>query len=216
MRIHNDRILRLVSAVGDLDDSEVRHAVAELALQGMQPLEIQKSIDIGMKLVFEYYRSGEYFVSDLFYAGYIYNEVLRMDAMRVEPAGGKFPGKIVIGTLPGEIHDIGKNIVANTLRANGFEVIDVGIGPSAERFIEVVCESVPDTVAISTTLPGSLKQLERLIQSLRAKARDDLKILTGGNGSLAEKFRDVGADAYGKDEIAGLEYCLSVARSGDR
>lgn len=213
MRIHNDRILRLVSAVGDLDKAEVQQAVAELTAQGMQPLEIQKSIDIGMKLVFEYYRSGEYFVSDLFYAGYIYNAVLKMDAMRVEPADGKFPGKVVIGTMPGEIHDIGKNIVANTLRANGFEVIDVGIGATAERFIEVVCGNMPDTVAISSTLPDSLKQLERLIESFRTRAGVNLKILTGGNSSLAEKYREIGADAYGKDEIAGLEYCLSLNRS---
>ena len=197
---------KLVEAIVNLaSDEDVRFYVEESLDKGANPLEIIEALRRGLEIVGARYEKGEYFLMELILAGNLAKEVTAL----IQPllVGKEQPskGKVVIGTVQGDLHDIGKNIVAVMLRSAGFNVLDLGIDVPAEKFVEAVKKEKPDIVALSTLLSIGVPQVEEVIKTLeRAGLRSKVKVMIGGR-PITKSFSDeVGADAYRRDAIEAV------------
>ena len=159
-----------------------------------------------MEIVGKRFASSEYFIPDLVYSG----EILRSITEIVKPKmtqGSEIKrlGKIVFGTVAGDIHDIGKDIVVFMLDVNGFEVIDLGVDVPTEKFVEKIKETGAGIVGLSGFLTLAFDSMKQTIDSIKeAGLRDNVKIMIGG-GQIDEEVRKyTGADAYGRDAMAGV------------
>jgi len=196
----------LVTALGDLKEEEALKIVEEKLNAGEEPLKILEDVRSGMEIVGNRFASNEYFISDLLYAG----EILRSVTDKIKPKlatakEAKHLGKIVIGSVAGDIHDIGKNIVVFMLEVNGFEVHDLGVDIPPEKFVEKIKETGATIVGLSGFLALAFDSMKQTIQAIKdAGLRDKVKIMIGG-GQISEEIRKyTGADAYGKDAMAGV------------
>jgi 5-methyltetrahydrofolate--homocysteine methyltransferase len=118
---------------------------------------------------------------------------------------------VVLGTVKGDVHDIGKMVVAITLEANGFRVVDLGVDVGKERFLQAVREHSPDIVGMSALLSSTAPYMREVIAALEeAGLRPRVKVIVGGRPVTEEYAREIGADAYGRDSIEGLKRCLEL------
>jgi 5-methyltetrahydrofolate--homocysteine methyltransferase len=180
---------------------------------GVKPLDIINVLADGMKIVGDSYEKGVYFVADLIVASEIFKEVMNIlePLIMREKEGLKPIGRVVIGTVEGDIHDIGKNLVVTMLRANGFEVIDLGVDVSPQKFVDAVKQYKPDIVGMSALLTSTMINMKKVIEALeREGLRDKVKIIVGG-APLTEKFaKEIGADAYGENAVIAVEICKKL------
>jgi methanogenic corrinoid protein MtbC1 len=196
----------LTNALADLKENETLKIVKDRLAAGEQPLKILDDTKRAMEIVGERFAKGEYFIPDLIYSGEILKQVSEIIKPRLTQAmGAKKLGKVIVGTVAGDIHDIGKDIVVFMLDVNGFEVYDLGVDVPADKFVEKIKESGAPIVGLSGFLTlafDSMKQTIGVIQD--AGLRDKVKIMIGG-GQITEEIRKyTGADAYGKDAMAGV------------
>jgi 5-methyltetrahydrofolate--homocysteine methyltransferase len=164
----------------------------------------------GMEIVGERFSSGEYFIPDLVYSGEILREISDMvKPVLTKGAGVKRRGKVIIGTVSGDIHDIGKDIVVFMLDVNGFEVYDLGIDVPAQKFVDKVKEVDAKIIGLSGFLTLAFDSMKTTIAAIKeAYPQEDIKIMIGG-GQINEDIKKyTGADAYGKDAMAAV----SIAR----
>jgi 5-methyltetrahydrofolate--homocysteine methyltransferase len=178
---------------------------------GVKPLDIINSMADGMKVVGDMYERGDYFVADLIVASEIFKEVMNILEPLIMREKLKPIGRVVIGTVEGDIHDIGKNLVATMLRANGFEVIDLGVDVSPQKFVEAVKQYKPDIVGMSTLLTSAMVNMKKVIEALvKEGLRDKVKVIVGG-APLTEKFaKEIGADAYGENAVIAVDICRKL------
>ncbi|MBP1707069.1 MAG: binding domain/Pterin binding enzyme [Chloroflexi bacterium] len=197
----------LVNLLADLKEKESLKNVQDRLNAGEDPLAILKEAQRGMEVVGDRFASGEYFIPDLIYSG----EILKQISAMVKPQIGsgqtetKKLGKIVLGTVAGDIHDIGKDIVGFMLDINGFEVYDLGIDVPSEKFVAKVKETGAPIVALSGFLTLAYDSMKNTIEALaKAGLRDKVQIMIGG-GQITEEVRKyTGADAFGKDAMVGV------------
>ncbi len=198
----------LVDAISEMREDDAL-ALARAALDaGTPPLEILEDCRTAMTLVGSKFEAGEYFVPELILAG----EMLREISAEVKPrmadvatndvASG---GKVVLGTVQGDIHDIGKDIVYFMLDVNGFEVTDLGVDVPITTFVDKVREIEPDIVALSGFLTLSYDAMRDTVAALVAAGlRDRVKVMVGG-GAVDDRIRAyAGADAFGADAMAAV------------
>jgi len=178
---------------------------------GVKPLDIINSMADGMKVVGDMYERGDYFVADLIVASEIFKEVMDILEPLIMREKLKPIGRVVIGTVEGDIHDIGKNLVATMLRANGFEVIDLGVDVSPQKFVEAVKQYKPDIVGMSALLTSTMINMKKVIEALvKEGLRDKVKVIVGG-APLTEKFaKEIGADAYGENAVIAVDICRKL------
>ncbi|MGB9854314.1 MAG: cobalamin B12-binding domain-containing protein [Candidatus Bathyarchaeales archaeon] len=195
-----------VNVLADLKEQEAVKMVEERLNAGEDPFNILDDVRRAMEIVGNRFANNEYFISDLLYAG----EILRTISDIVKPklakaAEAKRLGKVIIGSVAGDIHDIGKNIVVFMLDANGFEVYDLGVDVSAERFVEKIKETGATIVGLSGFLTLAFDSMKQTVEAIKnAGLRDKVKIMIGG-GQITEEIRKyTGADAYGKDAMAAV------------
>ena len=196
----------LITALADLKEEEALKIVEEKLNAGEDPLKILEDVRLGMEIVGNRFAKNEYFISDLLYAG----EILRVVTEKVKPKlaiakEAKLLGKVIIGSVAGDIHDIGKNIVVFMLEVNGFEVHDLGVDVPPEKFVEKIKETGATIVGLSGFLALAFDAMKETIQAIKdAGLRDKVKVMIGG-GQITEEIRKyTGADAYGKDAMAGV------------
>lgn len=196
----------LVDAIAEMEDEEAVRLANEYIENGTSPLAILEACKSGMAIVGDRFEKGEYFVPELILAG----EMLRQVSEIVKPhlaAGGDTPklGKVLLGTVTGDIHDIGKDIVHFMLEVNGFEVHDLGVDVPIDSFVEAVKADQPDVVALSGFLTLSYDAMRDTVAALDAAGlRDTVKIMIGG-GTVDEQVRTfAGADAFGLDAMAAV------------
>jgi methanogenic corrinoid protein MtbC1 len=196
----------LAKALSDLQEEDALSAVKERMAKGEDPLKILEDARKGMEIVGKRFASSEYFVPDLIYSG----EILKAITEIVKPkmsqgADVKRLGKIVFGTVAGDIHDIGKDIVEFMLDVNGFEVIDLGVDVPADKFVEKIKESGAGIVGLSGFLTLAFDSMKNTIEAIKeAGLRDKVKIMIGG-GQISDEVRKyTGADGFGKDAMAGV------------
>jgi 5-methyltetrahydrofolate--homocysteine methyltransferase len=196
----------LVDAIAEMEDETAVRLANEMIEGGTSPIEILEACKAGMAIVGDRFEKGEYFVPELILAG----EMLRQISDIVKPhlsAEGDTPklGRVVLGTVNGDIHDIGKDIVHFMLEVNGFEVHDLGVDVPVDTFVDTVRNEQPDVVALSGFLTLSYDAMRDTVAALNAAGlRDTVKIMIGG-GTVDEQVRVfAGADAFGLDAMAAV------------
>lgn len=196
----------LVGLLSDLKEEEALKLARDRLDRGDSALAILNDAKKGMEIVGQRFEEGEYFIPDLVYSG----EILQGISDMVKPkligvAGAEKVGKFILGTVAGDIHDIGKNIVSFMLDINGFEVYDLGVDVPAERFIEKIKETEAPIVGLSGFLTLAFDSMKETIQAIKdAGVRDKVKIIIGG-GPVDEEIRDyTGADAFGVDAMEAV------------
>ena len=196
----------LVNALADLKEEEAIKIVKDRLNTNEDPLKILGDARKGMEIVGNRFADSEYFIPDLVYSG----EILKVVSELVKPrltkgAESKKLGKIVFGTVAGDIHDIGKDIVVFMLDVNGFEVYDLGVDVPAQKFIDKMKETGAPIVGLSGFLALAFDSMKETIEAIqKAGLRDKVKVMIGG-GQMSEEIKKyTGADAYGKDAMAGV------------
>jgi trimethylamine corrinoid protein len=196
----------LVSTLADLKEKEALKIVQDRLSAGDDPLGILGDARGAMETVGNRFASGEYFIPDLVYSGEILKEIIDMVKPKIAKAAEiKRLGKIVIGTVAGDIHDIGKDIVVFMLDINGFEVYDLGVDVASQKFIDKIKETKASVVGLSGFLTLSFDSMRETVEAIKAAGlRDKVKIMIGG-GQINDEIRDyTGSDAYGTDAMAAV------------
>ncbi|MCD6562719.1 MAG: corrinoid protein [Thermoproteales archaeon] len=191
------------------DFEETKELVKDALERGVDPVEIiEKSLRPAMEIVGEKFEQGEFFLSELVVAGDLFKEIMdELISPRLKKEEKEL-GTVVIGTVRGDLHDIGKNIVATMLRVAGFKVIDLGVDVSPEAFLEAVKKYKPDIVGMSALLTTTMIEMENVIKELeKAGVRKDVKIIVGGAAVTEDFAKKIGADAYGKDAVEAVAIC---------
>jgi methanogenic corrinoid protein MtbC1 len=175
---------------------------------GIHPVNVLNVLMNGMKEVDRRYARGQMDLSDLMWSSTHVKEALPIIETAIQHEGirPRYLGRVVFGTVRGDIHDIGKTMVSMLLRARGFEVIDLGVDVAAERFVEAVTHHMPDVLAMSALLTTTQSEMKNVIEALKdAGLRDRVRIMIGGASTSPRFAREVGADAWGADARAGVE-----------
>ena len=183
------------------DVERVRSLTEELLAKGITPSRIvEEGVVPGMDIVGQKYESGEYFLPELFMAGEAAKVVTAIIKPYLKKEGAKALGTVVIGTVFGDVHNVGKDLVASTLEGVGFKVTDLGVNVPAETFVEAAKKENADIVAMSALITTTMLNMKDVIKALNSGGiRSKVKVMVGG-APLDEKFaKEIGADAYGKD-----------------
>ncbi len=166
----------------------------------------------GMDVVGEKFQAGEYYIPNMLMAARAMQGALEILRPLLVETGAKPVGKVVIGTVKGDHHDIGKNLVRMMLEGKGFEVLDLGMDISPEKFVAAVDESV-DIVGLSCLLSTTAPFIRDTIEALaKAGLRDRVKVIIGGGVVTQEMADEFGADAYGQDSAVGAARALELMR----
>lgn len=197
------------NSIINLDIEKASNVCKELIESSKVPVdEIFKAIGRALDVVGQKYENGEYFLSELIMAGEVVKEVLKI----IEPIYKKDEQEtiatVVLATVRGDLHDIGKNIVAMLLQSSGFKVIDLGIDVAAEDIIKAVKENNADILGLSALLTTTIPEFGNVVEELKkAGLRDKVKVIVGGAAVNEEVAKKYGVDAWGKTAVDGLKIC---------
>jgi len=200
-----------VKAIVDLDESKVLELTRKRLEVGEDPLKILDDLTRAANIVGEKYEKGEFFIADLVMAGEILKEVSELVRPKLKELGKvREPiGKLVIGTVQGDIHDIGKNIVVTMAEAAGFEVVDLGVDVSPEKFVVAIKQHNPDIVGMSGLLTLAIESMKKTVDAIKAAGlRDKVKIIIGGGRVDQYACEYVGADAWTTSAAIGIRIML--------
>lgn len=211
----NDKkfLVKLKDCIVNFDINGIKQTVKEAIGAGIPVPKVIKGMGRGMSIVGSKYEKGEYFIAELIMAG----ETMKAGMEILEPylkdstKSGITAGKVIIGTVKGDIHDIGKNILSSLLTAAGFKVYDLGVDVPAKVFIKQAKKINPDIVAMSALLTVTMPEMKNVINSLeKTGLKNKTKIIVGG-APVSESFaKEIGADAYAKDAFKGVEICKKL------
>lgn len=204
---------KLADLIAALEEERVLQEVRGRLERGDEALSIIKELQEGMETVGEKFKAKEYFLSELVLSAEIFTSAMKLlePRLRVGVAAEK-PARIVIGTPKGDIHDIGKNIVAVLLKAAGFEVYDLGVDVPVERFVDEVLEIRPQILGFSALMTTSLEPIKETLERLKSlNLRDSVKVIIGGGVTTEAARVYVGADAQTRDAVEGVELCRKLS-----
>jgi len=207
-----DTLNKIRDSLANLELDSTLNLVDEALKSNVSVKDIIDSLAEGMKIVGERYENGDYFVADLIVAGEIFKEVMNILRPRIIAERKSQPiGRVVIGTVYGDVHDVGKNLVAIFLEAAGFEVIDLGVDVPPQKFIEAVKQYKPDIVGMSALLTTTMVHMKDVIESLKKEGlKDKVKVIVGGAPLTEEFAKSIGADAYGENAFKAVEICRKM------
>ncbi len=198
-------IEKLTETLTSLKEKEALELVREMLDSGVEPLAILNSCKVAMEDVGEKFEKGEYFIPDLIYSGEILGQISEIIKPRLEEDGGsKKVGKIVIGTVEGDVHDIGKNIVTFMMDVNGFDVIDLGVDVPPEQFVEAIKSNNAKVVGMSGLLTLAFDSMKKTVDTIKGAGLSDVKIMIGGSVINEDVVAYTGADAFGADPMEGI------------
>jgi methylmalonyl-CoA mutase cobalamin-binding domain/chain len=200
----------LVIAMADLERDKVFEIVRNELMNDMDPLKIIESLSEGIKIVGERFEQKEYFLAELITGGDIFETIFQeiKPALEKRKADPKTKGIIVIGTVKGDVHDIGKNIVKTILMASGFHVKDLGVDVPAEKFVESVQNQNVKILGLSALLTIAIDSVEELIEILKKEnLRDNIKIIIGGSAFNENIAKNLDVDAFGNDPMEAVKFC---------
>lgn len=207
-----ERLLaKVTNSVVAFDVNNVKQIVQEALRMGIPPYKIlTDGLAKGMNIVGQRYENGEYFLPELVMAGETMKRAIDVlkPFLKTEKSGVK--GKVVIGTVEGDIHDIGKNLVITFLTSAGLEVYDLGVDVPAEKFVEKVMETGASVLCLSALLTTTIPEMKKVIEALkRAGIRDKVKVVVGGAPLNEEIAKSIGADLYGRDAVEGVNLIVN-------
>ncbi|NVM04517.1 MAG: cobalamin B12-binding domain-containing protein [Candidatus Helarchaeota archaeon] len=202
----------LATDLADLERDKIYKAVKKRAEAGENPLQILGECRQGMKIVGDRFQAGEYFLSDMIIAAQIFDEVASILEPYLANAGpAETIGKVVLATLKGDIHDLGKNIFATLLNANGFEVHDIGVDVDPVILVNKVKEVQPDIVGFSALITSAFSSMKEAVDLLEEKGlRSQIKLIVGGGLTTPAVKEYIGADFQTTDANEGALFCKEV------
>jgi 5-methyltetrahydrofolate--homocysteine methyltransferase len=203
----NDSVLsRLHEAILNGDAKASVAVTREGIGAGMEAMDlVSRAMVPAMDEVGQRFECEEYFVPELLLSARAMKGALDILRPLLVESGAKSAGRVVIGTVKGDLHDIGKNIVSAMLEGGGFEVIDLGADVSAQKFVEAVRERKPQLVCLSALLTVTMGSMKTTIDALQqAGVRDSVKVLVGGAPVTAEFASQIGADGYGENAAVAV------------
>ena len=207
MMSDNQAILdKLSEAIVELDIDSIVELCKSAIESGIQPYDIViNGMAKGMEIVGQKYEDGEYYLAELIMAGETMKEGMTFLEPHLAESDMEKAGTCIVGTVKGDLHDIGKNVFVSLLKAQNYEVIDLGVDISPEQFIEAVKEHKPNLVAMSALLTTTMVEMENVVKQLKeAGLRDSVKIIIGG-APLNQKYATgIGADAAATDAVEGI------------
>lgn len=187
--------------------SPARQLTQELLDHGTSPQTIlNEGLIAGMAVVGEKMRSGEMYLPEVLQAASVMKAAMEILQPHLLSSGVAPRGRVVLGTVKGDMHDIGKNLVGIMLRGAGFEVIDLGLNTPPEKFVAAIQTHSPAVVGMSAMLTTTMLQMKKTIEAIAAAhLREKVKIMVGG-ASVSQRFADeIGADGYAKDAVTAVE-----------
>lgn len=196
----------LCKALSDLKEDEALAIVEEKLNAGADPMGILADAGRAMEIVGTRFSKNEYFIPDLVYSGEILKKINELVKPKLTSEGAaKTGGKVIIGTVAGDIHDIGKDIVVFMLDVSGFDVIDLGVDVPVKKFVDTIKESGAPVVGLSGFLTLAYDAMKQTVEAIQAAGlREKTKIMIGGGQITDEVLKYTGADAYGKDAVVGV------------
>jgi methanogenic corrinoid protein MtbC1 len=202
----------LVQLVTKLDEKEVLRTIEGMLASGWEPIQVMESCVLAMRAVGKRFENGQYFISALIMAG----EIMRRVTELLEPhlprqASGRSLGRILLGTILGDIHDLGKNLFALLARCQGYEVVDLGVDVAPQRFLSMARKVGPDIIGVSCVLSSTMLDLKDAVTLLhRELPTGRAKVMIGGSYIDEHVFRHVGADHWAFDAAHGVQECKKI------
>lgn len=195
----------LSKAMGECNQEDTLNLVAKYAGQGVHAKEILDALTEGLRELGEKFSCGEAYIPELVFGGEIFNEAMKvLGPQMAKAADARAKGKVVIATVKGDLHDIGKNLVATFLSVGGYQVVDLGTDVSNEKLIEVIQKESPDVVGLSSLLTTTMLSQRQFMVLLKEKGlRHKVKVIVGGAPVSQTWANEIGADAYGADAVDG-------------
>ncbi len=198
----------LTKAITEMREEDALKITTQLLDAGTNPLDILDASRKALDAIGKCFEEGAYFLPELMLAGEMMTQITEL----IKPKLAEMPdrtrhGKVLIGTVEGDIHDIGKNIVSFMLDVNGFEVLDLGVNVPPQKFVDAMRDFQPQVVALSGFLTLSFDAMKNTVAAIQsAGLRDKVKIMIGG-GQINDEVREfAGADGYGRDAMAGISF----------
>lgn len=200
----------LRESIVNLDFATVVNAAREAMEAGIDPnVAINQGMVPGMAIVGNKYEKGEYFLPELIVAAEVMREGMNVITPYIKGEAAKKLGKVVMATVEGDHHDLGKNIVCSLLGVQGFEVVDLGIDVPTERIVEAVKKNNPAIVGMSALLTLTMAKMADTIAALKeAGLRNKVKVILGGTPVTEEFARSIGADHRGANALEGVKKCV--------
>ncbi|MFZ7119463.1 MAG: cobalamin B12-binding domain-containing protein [Eubacteriaceae bacterium] len=199
----------LTQSVGELEEEKTLEMLNEFVKSNPSEKEAQNAVvacQEGMTVVGDLFEKGEYFVGDLIFAGELLTESINILKPAIGTDSASKTGTIVLGTVHGDLHDIGKNIFKSMSEAAGFEVYDIGIDQPVHAFVNKIKEVNPNIIGMSGVLTLALEAMKGTVDGLKeAGLRDRVKIIIGGNPVTKEACEHIGADAFTTNAAEGVK-----------
>jgi len=210
-----ERIADFIVNIG-AEGGSIRDLVEEALAKGIPPYEIfSRGMVKGITSVGQRYENGEYFLTELVGAGEIVKEGMEEISPFLDKVGVEPLGKVVIGTVSGDLHDIGKNIVKMLLTSVGFDVYDLGVDVAPEQFVRKIKETESDILAMSALLTTTMQSMKTTIEELKkAGLRGKVKVIIGGAPIDGDFGEEIGADVAATDAAHGVRICKEWMRRG--
>lgn len=195
---------------------EVTELTQQLIDEGTNPESIlYDGLLPGMAVVGDRFEKGEYFIPEMLLAARSLNAGLDLLRPLLTDSQMKPTGKVVLGTVQGDIHDIGKNLVAVMMQGAGFQVVDAGVDVPPERFVELIREHEPDIVGLSALLTTTMPSMEDTMKVLKSEnVRDKVKVLIGGAPVTQEYATRIGADGFGRNATVAAQVAVKLVGDG--
>ncbi|MBN1536283.1 MAG: corrinoid protein [Anaerolineales bacterium] len=195
----------ITEAIRDGNTYDIAELVQSSLDSSTQPLDVLKAMTDGLDQCGKKFESGEYFLPELLMASESFSEGMKVLEPHLGQASLGQAGKVILGTVLGDVHDIGKNLVGFLLKSAGFKVIDVGTDNSTEVFIQAVKEHQPEVLGLSALLTTTMLGMEDIIKALDSEGlRQKTKVIIGGGPVSARFAEQIGADAYASDAVEGI------------
>lgn len=211
----NDLLARITNSLVDGDPELTVAMTREALAAGTEPLAIIESgLVPGMRIVGEKFSCGEYFLPNLIVAAKGMKQAMQLlePELRNRQQAVKSPGTVVIGTVQGDIHEIGKSLVATMLAANGFEVHDLGVDVPIDKFVGTVRQTGANLVGLSSLLTTTMVMQRKVIEALAAAGvRNQVKVMVGGAPVSRKWAEEIGADGYAEDAVDAVDLAMRLA-----
>ena len=203
---------KIQEAIVELDETKLAVLTGEVIEAGIDPLEaIENGYMVGLNKVGDLFQAGDYFIPELIKAGEMVGEAVTKVEKLILQGSITRKGKIVIGTVAGDVHDIGKNLVITWLVSQGFEVVDLGVDCHVDHFIDRALEENADIIGASCLLTMTSPELEKLIERMKERGvRERFIVLVGGAAIDKPWAGEIGADGFANDMKDAAEVALSL------
>ena len=204
---------KIVEAIIELDEQVALELADGMIKSGADPVEILERCREGMSIVGEKFESGDFFLSEMIMAAEIFNQIMSIVRPHLKSALSEAKGKVVIGTVEGDVHDIGKNIAIALLEAEGFDIVDLGVDVPPAAFVEAIREHEPDIVGMSSLLTVALETTKQTIDAItEAGLRDKVRIIVGGGRIDSHATEYIKPDASTDNAARGVRMCIGLMK----